>query len=403
MVFNLKVMKKIQFIIFLFISINIFGQKSNLEILEKSVAQLNSIETVFYTSRFEGNESKMTYIHSEDEIFFDFSNRSKNSTPKYYIKNKDAELIYDGKKYIQSLVKERLILTDGSLSPNNPLRLTLYPIRELIPQLMSNKNVEIIRGEDVIVNGNNNYLFDFKLKNSVIDWENLVIKTFAKTNVDYNTYTLIINKSDYLPRKIIMPNGPTGTGSRTIENLNFEYKIDNRTWTGELLPSDYSTLTFEDYFKKMRAKMKARSNKNTSSAEENKIGSWKIPNLENGDLVDFSEFNGKIVLLEFWFKYCGPCVKAVPQLNSLYSKYKGENFLMYGIEFIENFPRENLQEYSSKIKMKFPILYKGRELANAHEIRAAPTIMIIDKKGNVVFLESGFDQMKIEKILKKYL
>ena len=384
-------------------TINIYSQESDIEILEKTIVQLNKIESVFYTSRFEGNESNVTYINSEDSIFFDLTNRTINTTPKYYIKNKGTELIFDGKKHFQSLVKEKLIVTGVLRNPNNPLLLTLYPIRELLPNLIDNKNVEITRNKDIFPNEQGNYVFEFSLKNSVIDWEKLLINTLAKENTHYNKYTLIINKSDYLPSKIIMPNGSSGTLSRTIDNLNFKYKIDNQIWTGALLPSEYTSITFGDYLKRMQAKMASNSKNSINTTENKKIGAWKIPNIENDELVDFSKFKGNVVLLEFWFKFCGPCVKAVPQLNSIHQKYKDDMFLLYGIEFLENFPRENLQEYVAKIKMNYPVLYKGKNIASVYEISAAPTFMIINKKGNVVYLESGFDQEKIEKIIKENL
>jgi thiol-disulfide isomerase/thioredoxin len=219
----------------------------------------------------------------------------------------------------------------------------------------------------------------------------------------YNKYTLIINKSDYLPRKITMPNGPSGTLSRTIDNLKLEHKIDNQIWTGEMLPSEFTPITFENYLKRMQAKMASDSKKDINSEETKKIGTWKIPNVENDELVDFSNFKGNVVLLEFWFKFCGPCVRAVPGLNELYRKYKDNKFLLYGIEFMENFPKENLQEYVSKIKINYPVLYKGKKLAGKYSVGAAPTIMILDNKGNIVYLESGFDKEKIESVIKENL
>jgi len=396
-------MRKAFYLVFFLTTTSIYSQDSDIQILKKTITKLNDIESIFYTSKFEGNESKITYINSEDEIFFDFTENFQNSTPKYYIKNKDSELIFNGKNHIQSLIKERLIVTGGSRNPNNPLLLTLFPIRELLPQLINNKNVEIKRKDDFLLNGQDNYAFEFSLKNSVIDWEKLKINTFDRPDSNYNKYSLIINKSDYIPRKIIMPNGPSGTLSRTIENLNYNYKIDNKIWTGALLSNEYKRITFEDYLKQMQEKMILQSKENITETENKKIGEWKIPNLENDKLVDFAKFKGNVVLLEFWFKFCGPCVKAVPELNALKEKYKINKFLLYGVEFREDFPKENLQEYVSKIKINYPVLYKGKELANKYSVQAAPTFMIIDKTGNIVYLESGFDKEKIENIIKKNL
>ncbi len=396
-------MKKVIYLVFFLTTLSIYGQDSDIQILQKTITKLNDIESVFYTSNFEANESKVTYINSEDEIFFDFTESSQNSTPKYYIKNKDAELIFNGKNHIQSLNKDKLIVTGGSRNPNNPLLLTLYPIRKLLPQLIHNKNVEIKRKDDFLLNGQDNYAFEISLKNSVIDWEKLRVNTFDKADANFNKYSLIINKSDYIPRKIIMPNGPSGTLSRTIENLNYNYKIDNKVWTGALLSNEYKRITFEGYLKQMQEKMILKSKEYIAETEKQKIGEWKIPNLENDKLVDFAKFKGNVVLLEFWFKFCGPCVKAVPELNTLKEKYKINKFLLYGVEFREDFPKENLQEYVSKIKINYPVLYKGKELANKYSVQAAPTFMIIDKTGNIVYLESGFDKEKIERVIKDNL
>lgn len=396
-------MKKAIYSILFLTTLNINSQESNIQILQNTISKLNNIERVFYTSRFEGNESKITYIHSEDSIFFQFANYNKNETPKYYIKNKDSELIFDGKNHIQSMVNEKVIVTEGSRNPNNPLLLTLYPIRLLLPQLIRNENVEIKRKDDITFNGQKNFAFDFSLKNSVIDWNQLNIKTFDKAGVGYNTYTLLINKADYMPSKIIMPNGPSGSMSRTIENLNFNYNIDAKTWTGDLLPKNYTRITLQEYFKQMEEKMTLHSKDGLTNKTEQNIEEWKLPNLKTDQLVDFSQFKGKVVLLEFWFKYCGPCVKAVPELNELNQKYKKDAFLLYGIEFREDFPKTDLQEYVSKIKIDYPVLYKGKELANEYSVQAAPTFMIINKKGTIVYLESGFDKEKIENVIKENL
>ena len=396
-------MRKAIYLIFFFTTLIINSQESDIQILQKTITILNNIESIFYTSKFEANESKVTYVNHEDEIFFDFTENLQNSTPNYYIKNKDSELIYNGKHHIQSSVKEKLIVTGGARNPNNPLLLTLFPIRELLPLLIDNKMVEIKRGDDTLLNGENNYVFEFSLKNSVIDWEILQINTFQTSNSGYNKYTLIINKSDLIPRKIVMPNGPSGTLSRTIENLNFNHQVDDSVWTGDLLPKEYTKITFDDYLKQMQTKMLSEAKENTTKKEKSKIEDWKIPNLENDELVDFSKFKGKVVLLEFWFKFCGPCVKAVPELNELTEKHKNDEFLLYGVEFRENFSKENLQEYVSKIKINYPVLYNGKKLAKKYSIGAAPTFMIIDKKGNIIYLESGFYKEKIEAIIKDNL
>lgn len=382
---------------------SLHSQTSNVQILEKSLTALNTMESVLYTSTYESIESGVTYNTSESSIFFEFSKNLLNATPKYYIKNTDSELIYDSKHHTQILHEKKLILTEGAINPNNPLLLMIFPIRVLLPQLMRHEHVSIERKDDLLFNGENHYQFEFSLKNSVIDWEQLTINSFDKVNSQYNTYTLIIHTSDFLPRKMQMSNGPSGTMSRTIENLDFNYKMDPNVWTGALLPKEYTRMSFDAYVQQQRESMMVPSKENGNTTTLEIIGDWKLPKIEDNAMVDFSAFKGKVVVLEFWFKFCGPCVKAVPDLNALHQKYKNDDFLLYGVEFREDFPRKNLEAYASKIKMAYPLLYKGKELANTYSVQAAPSVMIIDKEGNIVYFNVGFDRDAIEEVVKEHL
>lgn len=382
---------------------SLHSQTSNFQILEKTLTALNTMESVLYTSTYESIESGVTYNTSEDSIFFEFSKNLLNATPKYYIKNADSGLIYDSKHHTQILHEKKLILTEGAINPNNPLLLMIFPIRVLLPQLMRHEHVSIERKDDLLFNGENHYQFEFSLKNSVIDWEQLTINSFDKADSHYNTYTLIIHTSDFLPRKMQMSNGPSGTMSRTIEDFDFSYKMDPNVWTGALLPSEYTRMSFDAYVQQQRESMMVPSKENRTTTAPEKIGDWKLPKIEDNAIVDFSVFKGKVVVLEFWFKFCGPCVKAVPDLNALHQKYKNDDFLLYGVEFREDFPRKNLNAYASKIEMAYPLLYKGKELANTYSVQAAPSIMVIDKEGNIVYFNIGFDRDAIEKVVKEHL
>ncbi len=390
-------------LIFLITTGNFYSQESDIQILEKTIAQLNALESAFYTATTEGNESNITYINDERSIYFDFVNSPKNTTPRYYIKNKGNELIYDGKKHIQAISSEKLIVTGGSINPNNPLLMSLYSIKEVLPYLIDNENVTITRVHDITISDQENYIFELLLNNSVIDWEKLVLKSTPKTTSNYNKYTLIVNKSDYFPRKMIMPNGPTGTLSSTISDLDLNYKINTQLWTGTLMPPEYTSITFDEYIDRLQAKSISPSKSSANTTKDKYIEGWKIPNIENDVLVDFSKLKGNVILLEFWFKFCGPCVKAVPKLNAMQQKYKNDAFLIYGIEFLENFPKENLKKYASLVQMEYPVLYKGKKIANTFEIGAAPTFMIINKEGKIIYLQSGFNQEMIEKIIKENL
>jgi thiol-disulfide isomerase/thioredoxin len=385
---------------FLLITINVLGQESNNTILEKTILQLNKIERILYQSTFQAMENGIVYSERTDSIFFDFTNQNKNSTPKYFIKNDLVEMVFDGKQLIQSLAKEKLIVTYQNSNVNNPLMLMLFPIKRILPKMMYNSNIEIIRKKDTVVNGQEHYLFDLRQKNEILDWDRLALKELMGAT---NNYTLIIGKSDYLPRKIVMSNGPSGTMSRTFEDFNYEYVVDHNIWTGELFPAEYDKITFEEYFKIMQEKMASHISNSNGSVKSKHFENWELPNLEDNSMVDFSKLKGNVILLEFWFKNCGPCVQAVPKLNAIHEKYKDRKFQLFGIEYREDFPQENLMAYVEKIKIAYPTLYKGGSLAATYKVTAAPTFMIIDKKGDVIYAEIGFNDEEIMKVIEANL
>ncbi|MFD2827913.1 TlpA family protein disulfide reductase [Leeuwenhoekiella polynyae] len=393
-------MKKLSCLAALILTLSGYCQKSDRQILMTTIDELNKIETVHYQTKNESIESGVTFQEFDASVFFDF--RNTTTTPRYYLEQDEMELIFDGQRHIMSLSDEKIIVTNNKPNVNNPLLLSLYSIKVLLPQMLQNKNVTISRKKDTLINNSKNYVFELSFKNGYLDFNKLTLTYFPEANFQSN-YLLMVDKLSYLPTKMIMPNGDTGSISRTYDNLDFNYVVDEDIWSGNQFSSDYEKITFEEYNNRMQAKMTLNSKGNKNEIGKRKITDWKIPNLKTDELIDFSTFEGKVVLLEFWFKFCGPCVQAVPQLNSMNEKYKNEDFLMYGVEFHENDPRKNLLEYISKIGMNYSTLYKGKEIATNFSIGAAPTFMILDKKGNVVFLESGFDQSKIEKILKDYL
>ena len=73
----------------------------------------------------------------------------------------------------------------------------------------------------------------------------------------------------------------------------------------------------------------------------------------NGGTVSSDTFKGKVVLLDFWEVWCGPCIASMPKVQKLYEQYKDKNFLAYGIM------NETAQLQSSKLlvekkKLAFP-------------------------------------------------
>ena len=119
----------------------------------------------------------------------------------------------------------------------------------------------------------------------------------------------------------------------------------------------------------------------------------------NGKSIKLTEFKGKIVILDFWATWCPPCIKEIPNLKKIYSKYKDDDFEIISIA-LERKPKEHALKFVSDKKMDWVHIIdkdKGREIATDYKIRYIPTMYVINKKGEII--ESGIRGEKLgEKI-----
>ncbi|MEN8154639.1 MAG: TlpA disulfide reductase family protein [Acidobacteriota bacterium] len=109
----------------------------------------------------------------------------------------------------------------------------------------------------------------------------------------------------------------------------------------------------------------------------------------DGKNIKLSEFKGKVVILDFWATWCPPCLKEIPNLKKIYTKFKDDDFEIISIA-LERKPREHALKFVADKKMNWVHVIdklKGREIATEYRIRYIPTMYIINKKGEII--ESG--------------
>lgn len=117
----------------------------------------------------------------------------------------------------------------------------------------------------------------------------------------------------------------------------------------------------------------------------NKMPDFKMPD-KNDNVVEWKEFSGKYVLIDFWASWCGPCLREMPNVVKLYEECKGDNFEIVGISLDENKDKwlNTVEEY----KMTWPQLCDF-EAWDSHIVKlcnvdAVPTTVLVSPDGNVV-------------------
>jgi len=117
----------------------------------------------------------------------------------------------------------------------------------------------------------------------------------------------------------------------------------------------------------------------------------KVNSLRKGEALDVGALKGKVVVVDFWATWCGPCRATMPHLSALYEKYQGEGFQLIGIS---DEKAEVVKPFLEKNPLPYPIgLDAEGEISRKYIVSALPTLVGIDRKGTIreVFFGAGHD------------
>ncbi|WP_413561280.1 TlpA disulfide reductase family protein [Bdellovibrio sp. HCB209] len=132
----------------------------------------------------------------------------------------------------------------------------------------------------------------------------------------------------------------------------------------------------------------------------------EIPNVElkslpgeslNQHKVKFSDLKGKVVLVDFWATWCGPCKEALPHYTSLLKKYQKQGLVILAIN--EDDIAKDRDAYLAQTPYPFPVFAdEGKKFLGAFNVVAIPTVFIFDKNTKPVTFVRGFDAKKAQAI-----
>jgi len=108
-----------------------------------------------------------------------------------------------------------------------------------------------------------------------------------------------------------------------------------------------------------------------------------------GKTVSLESLKGKVVMLNFWASWCGPCRGEMPLLDSMYKRYSKQGFELLGVN-VEAEPAD-AEKLLKAAPVSFPILFdKENKVSQLYNVNAMPSSVFIDRKGNVRNVHRGY-------------
>jgi len=118
----------------------------------------------------------------------------------------------------------------------------------------------------------------------------------------------------------------------------------------------------------------------------------------SGDSIHLSDYKGKVVILDFWYVGCNPCVKAYKDIKTLEEKLGKDKFVVIGMNPITR--RKKIVRYIKKGKYNDLVAVCSKTIKEQYKVKAYPTIYVINKQGKIALATAGYYselKIKIEK------
>jgi cytochrome c biogenesis protein CcmG, thiol:disulfide interchange protein DsbE len=125
----------------------------------------------------------------------------------------------------------------------------------------------------------------------------------------------------------------------------------------------------------------------------------------NSGSVSLSSLKGKVVYIDFWASWCGPCKQSFPWLNEMQSKYGAKGFQVVGINV--DAKTTDAKTFLTEVPAQFTVAFDDKGATpKQYGIKGMPSSVLIDGNGKVISQHTGFrdaDKAQLEQSIQKAL
>lgn len=113
-----------------------------------------------------------------------------------------------------------------------------------------------------------------------------------------------------------------------------------------------------------------------------------------------ADIKTNFIILDFWYSSCYPCIKGIPSVNRLYRDYKDKGVAVYGVNMVDEDQKSKarLEKFFKNNLMEYTPIMVDPALSPEIGIRAYPTLLVLDKDYQIIYMEDGFSEELYEKV-----
>lgn len=212
------------------------------------------------------------------------------------------------------------------------------------------------------------------------------------TKTDLTEVFIVLGKTDHLMRQVrirFSQDGKTAIGTETYSNVR----------ANPLFPASTFVFTAPAGIK-LRSPIAQTAQKTPSYFDPRlKVGAqpfaFSAKDL-GGATVSPATFKGRVVMLDFWATWCGPCVGEMPNVKAVYDKYHAKGFDIVGISLDED--RDALNTFLKTQNVQWPQVYDGKgwknDIANQYGVQAIPFALLVGRDGKIAAVNVRGDALE---------
>jgi peroxiredoxin len=119
----------------------------------------------------------------------------------------------------------------------------------------------------------------------------------------------------------------------------------------------------------------------------NQAKDFSLESLDGGK-ISLSDYEGDVVLVNFWATWCAPCRAEIPDFEAAYQDYKDEGFVVLGVNEQES--AETVRPFADALGMNYPILLDEQgQVMNQYRALGLPTSILVDREGVIQVRHTG--------------